>query len=228
MNQQTCQAADSGAVASSGKSVDTNSMEQTRRSLIQVINLIADRGWTRATAGNFSVLLEREPIRMLMSPSGVDKGMLLEHDLIEVSGQGVSLTEGGKTSAETLLHTAIYEERTVNCVLHVHTVWNTLLSKKYLKQGALTISGYEILKALSGVATHEHAERVPVFDNTQDIAALGKLVKNELLRDKSVKSFLIAGHGVYTWGETVETAYRHLDALEFLFETLVRSEQPNL
>lgn len=228
MSYPTRQPADISSAVSSGKGVDTVGMEQLRRSLISVLGRIAERGWARATAGNFSVLLEREPMRMLMSPSGVDKSLLSERDLIEVSGAGEAITEGGKASAETLLHTVIYEQRPASCVLHVHTVWNTLLSKKYQKQGVLTISGYEILKALSGVTTHEHSERIPVFENTQDIAALARLVKDELRRDKSVKSFLIAGHGVYTWGDSPETALRHLEALEFLFETLVRTEQPNL
>jgi methylthioribulose-1-phosphate dehydratase len=224
MSYQTRQPVD----VSSGKGVDIVGMEQLRRSLISVVGRIAERGWARATAGNFSVLLEREPLRMLMSPSGVDKSLLAERDLIEVSGTGEAITEGGKASAETLLHTVIYEQRPANCVLHVHTVWNTILSKKYQTQGSLTIAGYEILKALSGVKTHEHSERIPVYDNTQDIAALSRLVKDELTRDTNVKSFLIAGHGVYTWGDSSETALRHLEALEFLFETLVRTEQPNL
>lgn len=30
--------------------------------------------------------------------------------------------------------------------------------------------------------------------------------------------FAIAGHGLYTWGNTIQAAKRHVEAWEFLFE----------
>jgi methylthioribulose-1-phosphate dehydratase len=34
--------------------------------------------------------------------------------------------------------------------------------------------------------------------------------------EQSFWGYLIAGHGLYTWGRDVEEAQRHLDAFEFL------------
>jgi ribulose-5-phosphate 4-epimerase/fuculose-1-phosphate aldolase len=36
-------------------------------------------------------------------------------------------------------------------------------------------------------------------------------------------AFLIRRHGLYTWGETLTDAERHVEILEFLFETIGRT-----
>jgi len=33
---------------------------------------------------------------------------------------------------------------------------------------------------------------------------------------------LVAGHGLYTWGQDLAEARRHLEVLEFLFEVALR------
>ena len=200
-------------------------MSELRSQLMTMIGRIAARGWAPATAGNYSIRLDSDPIRLLISPSGADKTLLRDDDLLEVSQNAEVISGSGKTSAETLLHVVTYQERRAMSVLHVHTVWNTILSEHCLSIGSVEISGYEILKALEGVTTHEHTERIPIFENSQDMVALSRRVKEELKRDSAVKAFLLAGHGLYTWGETPADAYRHLEALEFLFEVLVRKSQ---
>ncbi len=200
-------------------------MSDIRSQLMVMIGRIAARGWAPATAGNYSIRLADNPVRLLISPSGTDKTLLRDEDLLEVSHRAEVLSGSGKTSAETLLHVVTYQERPAMSVLHVHTVWNTILSEHCLPLGAVEIAGYEILKALDGVTTHEHTERIPVFENSQDMTLLSQKVKAELKRDPGVKAFLLAGHGLYTWGKTPADAYRHLEALEFLFEVVVRKNQ---
>lgn len=207
-------------------------MQETRKELMGIIGAIVKRGWAPATAGNFSIKIGSVPLRLLISPSGTDKTLLTEKDLLEVSDRGEVLAGKGMSSAEMPLHVAVYQERKTegnqaNCVLHVHTIWNTLISERFKKHGEIQISGYEMLKALTGVTTHEHTELIPIFENSQDMAALSQKVHEELESDQTVKAFLLAGHGVYTWGATPLIAYRHLEALEFLFEVLVRTEHIN-
>ena len=33
---------------------------------------------------------------------------------------------------------------------------------------------------------------------------------------KNIYAFFIAGHGLYTWGEDIDTAAKYLEAIEFL------------
>ncbi len=174
------------------------------------------RGWVPATSGNFSV---RSGARILITPSGLDKGRLVPSDLLEVDADGRPTGGSGKPSAETCLHTVIYRDRPkAQAILHVHTVSNTLLSGKYVGLGYVPLKGYELLKGLDGVATHEHEERVPILANTQDYAALSAALTDVLQAYPTAHGVLLSRHGLYTWGESVAGARRHLEALEFLFE----------
>ena len=98
--------------------------------------------------------------------------------------------------------------------------WGTLLSDHYHASGGFEISGYEMLKGLEGIKTHDTTCRIKIFENTQDIAHLAVEVKH-LLADPSDPlryGFLLRRHGLYTWGKDLFTARRHVEILEFLFE----------
>jgi methylthioribulose-1-phosphate dehydratase len=178
------------------------------------------RGWVPATSGNFSV---RTGSRIFVTPSGLDKGIVTPHDLLEVNREGQATAGLGKPSAETGLHLVLYRARPeAGAILHVHTVWNTLLSGYYATQGYVPLEGYEILKGLSGVSTHAHLERVPVLENTQDYAVLSAQLQDALHQHPEAHGVLLSRHGLYTWGQSVAEARRHLEALEFLFEVEMR------
>ena len=174
------------------------------------------RGWVPATSGNFSV---RSAGRIFITPSGFDKGTLAPTDLLEIDLEGKALGGQGRPSAEASLHTVIYRERThARAILHVHSIWNTLLSGKFASSGYVVLRGYELLKGLRGVSTHEHTERVPIIENTQEYAPLADHLGSVLCDNPGAHGVLLSRHGLYTWGESVAEARRHLEALEFLFE----------
>lgn len=180
----------------------------------------AARGWVPATSGNFSVRpFVDEPGRVLITPSGIEKGTLRPDDLLEVDAIGHVVSSSGNPSAETSLHAVIYRDRPdAHAIMHVHTVWNNLLSWRFLQIGSMGVEGYELLKGLSGVSTHLHREEIPILTNTQDYAALCTELAAVLKRFPHAHGVLLSRHGLYTWGRTVAEARRHLEALEFLFE----------
>jgi len=174
------------------------------------------RGWVPATSGNFSV---RSGERVYITASGLDKGKLTPEDLLEIDMDGAVLGGKGMPSAETSLHLMVYRERLdARAVVHVHTVWNTLVSGRFEGDGFVALRGYELLKGLAGVATHEHEERVPIIANAQEYALLAEQLKAVLQQNSDAHGVLLSRHGLYTWGESVAEARRHLEALEFLFE----------
>jgi len=178
------------------------------------------RGWVPATSGNFSV---RQGARLLITASGLDKGELTPAGLLELDLDGRMLAGVGRPSAETGLHLVIYKAQPeAGAILHVHTVWNTLLSGICEEAGCVELSGFELLKGLSGVSTHEQVERVPVLRNTQDYAELSGQLKDSLSENPKAHGVLLSRHGLYTWGKSVSEARRHLEALEFLFEVEAR------
>lgn len=181
------------------------------------------RGWVLGTSGNFSMLLARRPLRISVTASGIEKGNLDETNFLELDDDAEILQGFGKPSAETLLHLCIYRHvPRARSILHTHSVWGTILSDHYYESGFIEIEGYEMLKGLSGVTTHEHRERVPIVDNSQDYVALSHVIENVLRENPECHGIYLRRHGLYTWGETVADAKRHVEIFEFLFEVLGR------
>ena len=181
------------------------------------------RGWTLGTIGNFSTLLARKPLRICVTASGIEKGDLDETDFLELDGDAEILEGFGKPSAETLLHLSIYRfVPKARSILHTHSVWGTILSDRFFERGAIEIEGYEILKGLSGVKTHEHKEIVPLIENSQNNVALSHVVENVLRENPGIHGIYLRRNGFYTWGATVGDARRHIEIFEFLFEVLGR------
>ena len=128
-----------------------------------------------------------------------------------------------RSSAEALLHVEIVKRRGAGAVLHTHSVWSTMLSDAHAAQGGVTIEGYEMLKGLAGVTTHEHQEWVPIVANDQDMKRLARVVGETLERKPHAHAILLERHGLYTWGASLDEAIRHIEVLEFLFETIGRT-----
>jgi methylthioribulose-1-phosphate dehydratase len=178
-----------------------------------------------ATSSNYSCVLRRRPLRLLITASGCDKRCLREGDFVVVDEYGRGVEPGTqRPSAETMLHVAIADQDGIGAVLHTHSLWGTILSDRHYQDGELTIQGYEMLKGLTGVTTHEHQERVEIFENTQDIPELAGRVR-AALADRTPPerhALLIRRHGLYTWGRNLAEARRHVEVLEFLFEVIGR------
>ncbi len=183
--------------------------------LIRAGQLFHARGWVPATGGNFSARLA--PDRFLMTASGCHKGELSPNDFLvtDTDGTPVGVTTR-KTSYETGLHTQLYRaQERMGCVLHVHSIANTVLSRR---GPSVRLAGYELLKVLPEISTHETAIEIPVFENDQDIARLAHRVDDHMKQQPRLAAYLIAGHGLYTWGETIAQARHRVEALEFMFE----------
>ncbi|HLM23711.1 MAG TPA: methylthioribulose 1-phosphate dehydratase [Pyrinomonadaceae bacterium] len=182
------------------------------------------RGWLLGTSGNLSAVVQREPLRLAMSPSGVDKGELEPDQLLSIDENArVVSRHSGKPSDETLLHLRIVKERGAGAVLHTHSVWSTILSDLYAAEGGVTIEGYEMLKGLQGVRSHEHSEWLPIVENSQDMPVLAETIAQTLNKHKAAHGFLLRRHGLYSWGETLTQAKRHIEIFEFLLETMGRT-----
>ena len=69
-----------------------------------------ERGWVLGTSGNFSAVLSREPMRLAITSSGLDKGALDASSFIEMDETAHVMRGSGKPSAEALLHVAIVRE----------------------------------------------------------------------------------------------------------------------
>ena len=187
------------------------------------------RGWCDGTGGNVSCVRQTDPLELLMAPSGVDKGQVQPADLIVVDAAGQVIGGSGKASAETALHLEIVGRCGAGAVLHTHSQAATLLSRRALAEprrrgpdsnpkpdGVVLVEGLEMLKGLAGISTHATSIEIPVLANDQNLPRLSQRA-GPLLGD-APQGLLIAGHGLYAWGQSLSQAIRHLEILEFLLE----------
>ncbi len=186
------------------------------------------RGWSVGTSSNYSVVLGTAPVELIVTASGKDKGRLQRDDFVHVGADGKPIeTDQPKSSAETMLHVVLAEQEGIGCILHTHSVWGTLLSDHFFADAGFEISGFEMLKGLQGITSHEESHWLPIFENTQDIPTLAEEVKSRLIdpMEPMTHGFLIRKHGLYTWGEDVFSARRHIEIYEFLFECIARQQK---
>ena len=179
--------------------------------IIAASRLLAARGWAPAGAGNYS---HRRPSGdIAITVSGAHKASLHADDVMAIDVDGHPL-DGRRPSAEAALHLAVYRlYPKATAVLHTHSVPAVVISRRI--GGSLRLAGYELLKAFPGVETHDCAVELPVFDNSQDMAALAVTVAAALIV-KPAPAFLIRDHGLYGWGETMDEALRVVEAAETL------------
>ena len=183
--------------------------------IIKAGRFLNERGWVPATSSNFSARLEDGTFALTVS--GYHKGELTHEAIMRVDSEGRPVDSDKRPSAETLLHTALYKRfPDVGAVLHTHSVNATVLSR--INVGQLVFEDYELLKAFSGVTTHETSIILPIFPNDQDIPRLSAEVDAYMDNHPPIHGYLIAGHGLYTWGRNMAETLRHIEAFEFLFQ----------
>jgi methylthioribulose-1-phosphate dehydratase len=191
---------------------------QNKQDLVACIHFLHRKGYAPATSSNYSIRSE-EADELWISTSGKDKGTFTVDDLMRIDLEGNPVSDTRRPSAETLLHTLIYQRQAnVACVLHTHTVYNTSLSYLLRQEGQLILEGFEMLKGLSRIRTHEVQVKIPIFPNSQDMPALASDIAAYWDQHPDMQGFLLAGHGLYTWGKDVATTKRHIEVFEFLFE----------
>lgn len=192
--------------------------------LVDCIHFLHQKGFAPATSSNYS-FRNPEDGTIMISASGIDKGTFNTSHLMAINLNGQALNDKRKPSAETLLHTMIYKRLSeANCVLHTHTVFNTVLSAALRQNGYIRLEGYEVLKGLSGIKTHDTFVDIPIFDNSQDMSELAERIENYWDGHQGLHGFLLAGHGLYTWGKDIASAKRQIEVLEFLFECYYRMQ----
>jgi len=203
---------------------DTLEFKAQARSLAEAGRLWAARGWTPTGVGHFSARLNEQQI--LITAPGLDKGRLDDNGFMVVDLDGHVLSADQEPAAETFLHIVMYRRNPgIGAVLHAHSAHATALSRAF-PQG-LVLEDYEALKTLPSAGTEQTATTLPVFQDTADMRRLATQVDDCMARNPELAGYLIAGHGLYTWGASVEAAMRYAETFEFLLECEMLSRTLN-
>lgn len=199
-----------------GMTSKSDTLAAMKAELVETIHFLHAKGWAPATSSNYSFRQVDEE-QFWISESGRDKGKFGVNDLMQVDRDGHSLVPERRPSAETLLHVLLYElYPDTGCVLHTHSVYNTVLSELLKGEKSLPLAGYEVLKGLRDVSTHDTTVDVPIFPNSQNMPALAEEIRLYHRNHPDMRGFLLAGHGLYAWGRTIAETKRYIEVFEFL------------
>lgn len=188
-----------------------NSEERMRHELVRFGGMLHENGFVAATDGNLSVRLENG--RVLITPTGFSKGMMMPEDMVVVDLKGNKVQGSHNASSEAEMHLAIYQERRdVNAVVHAHPCTATAF-------------------ACSGIALEEPicAEVVMTLGKVP-LAPYATTGTPELTRNirpfiGEHQAILLANHGVVTYGEDLLSAYLKMEAVEHFAKVTLASRQ---
>lgn len=187
-----------------------------------------DLGWVSGTGGGISI---RGEAGIYMAPSGVQKE--------RVAPQDVFVLDAADTSGCTVLRSPqnpslrisecqplffnAYRMRGAGAVIHSHSVWAVLATRLFSARGEPSVfecRGLEMQKGLRGKGCFD-AVRVPIIANTPREAQLTDSMAGAIEAHPDVDAVLVAGHGVYVWGDTWATAKTQAECLDYLFRATV-------
>lgn len=198
----------------------TLSLADAAKHVMDMSHFAGARHWVPATSGNFSVRMDAT--YAAVTATGANKVQLTVDEVIaaEITGP-----RHPRASAEAPLHLARYAaDASIGAIAHMHSMAATVLSRRHEAKGAITLTGWELLKAFSGVTTHETSLTIPIVPNDQDTDRLAALVERCLSDHPPVPGYLIAGHGLYAWGASAKEAIRHMEAFDFLLTAQLHEE----
>lgn len=189
-------------------------------SLVKIVREFNSKGWAPATSSNYSFRNGDSEQQFSITKSGVDKSFFSEKHIIVVDSEGIPVEpfKHQTPSRETLIHMLIYKYSNANAIFHTHSSNSTVLSMLFENEMEMSFRGYEILKGISGNTSHLNSILVPIIMNSGNITQICFDIEEALLKHKNCFAFMISGHGLYCWGDSLLEAKRHTEIFEFLME----------
>jgi len=194
--------------------------QEEKQKAVNILNDIKvkfySRGWFPATSGNLSYKLHDNPLYFAITSSGKDKGTVTHEDVIFVDKDAKPIEKTKlKPSAETKVHSQIYQKTDAGCIIHIHTVNNNFVSQVYFDEGFVPLKDMEMIKALD-IWEEDVSVKIPIIQNWFDLDKLAEEAGKVI--DPKVPGLLIRNHGIYAWGKDEFEAKRHVEGFEFMFE----------
>jgi L-fuculose-phosphate aldolase len=173
--------------------------EQLKQDIVCICRMLHRKNYLAATDGNVSVRLGDH---LLITPSGVNKGIMEAEQVLTVDLTGAVIAGTGQPSSEIQMHLLAYRLRAdVNAVVHAHLPYAT----------ACTLAGIDLLEpilpevviTLGGIPTAPYA--------TPGTAEVPEAIREYV---QEYDAILLARHGAMTVGRDVVDAYNKMEKLE--------------
>lgn len=189
-------------------------------------------GWVSGTGGGISI---RGAEGIYIAPSGVQKErlrpedifLLDENDLDDAKVVCAPTDASLKISECRPLFYNAFRLRGAGAVIHSHSIWSVLASRMFSSNAGpaeFVCQGLEMQKGLRGVGCFDTL-RVPIIANTARETELTASMAAAIEGYPAVDAVLVAGHGVYVWGETWAQAKTQAECYDFLFRAVVEAHR---
>ncbi|MDT9341988.1 methylthioribulose 1-phosphate dehydratase [Trichodesmium erythraeum 21-75] len=185
-------------------------------------------GWASGTGGGISI---RDEDGIHITPSGVQKERISPDDVFLLDARALDGAKVIRPAANsnlrlsecTPLFMAAYRLRKAGAVLHSHSIWAMLagrLCSPNGEPGVFRTRNLEMQKGLRGRGCFETVE-VPIISNTTRESQLTDSLTAAIEDNPDVDAVIVAGHGVYVWGENWAHAKTQAECYDYLFRAAV-------
>ena len=170
-----------------------------REKIIRAGLLLLEKGLVKGTGGNISVRTEEG---FLITPSGIDYGVLAISDIVELNMDGDVIKGDRVPSVEKELHRMIFEVRKdVNAIVHTHPVYATSVAAT--RKDMYPITDNQVVLFGGSIKTASYA---PIGSK--------ELAKNVLEALGERGASLLSNHGAVCVGATLQEAMFRSEMLE--------------
>jgi L-fuculose-phosphate aldolase len=188
-----------------------NTPFQTKTEMVEIAKRLYQRDHIGAAEGNLSTRLSDG--RIMITPSGANKGYMKPEDLIICDSAGKKLQGDGKPSSEIKLHIAIYNWRPdITAICHAHPLYATAYSAARIPLDRCILP--EVVATLGAVPLAHYG--APSSSDLPE--TLASLVDR-------YDAFLLEAHGVLTLGKNLEDAFNKIEIVERYAHILSIAEQ---
>lgn len=185
--------------------------QDLRREIVRYSRWLSRLGFAPGTSGNLSAKIDRD--RILVTPTGVSKGLLKASDLVIVDSGGKLLEGTRGVTSELGMHLTVYESRAdVHAVVHSHPPVSTAFAcsgralDQLLCQEAVMTVGVVPLAPYATTGTGEVATSLRPF-----------LAEHNAI--------LLANHGVVTYGKSLVEAFLSMETVEHIAQVTLTAHQ---
>ena len=192
-------------------------IEKYKQDICEIGRRMYARELVAANDGNISIKVEEN--KLLITPTMMSKGYMVEDDIILIDYEGHVLMGSKKPSSEYLLHTTVYKNRQdINAIVHAHPVTVSAFAivvravdMSYMPEAFMSLGYFPVAK-YARPGTEELAKSIEPFVRT-------------------CNGCLLANHGAVSWAKDVYSAYYLMEQLEFYCKTSILAERigtPNI
>jgi L-fuculose-phosphate aldolase len=179
---------------------------ELRQEIVRAGRLMYDKGFISASDGNISARLE--PGRILITPSGLHKGLLEADQLLVVDEDGRPQASAGpagrrlKPTSEMPMHLEAYRRRPdIGAVIHAHPPTTIALSIAGIPLADCLLP--EVIVFLGLIPTTEYATP----SSQENVRAIHELIANH-------DAIVLQRHGTLTVGAAPMEAFMRLETVE--------------